>query len=209
MSHPLWAALLVFEKIFAEQGLLVAGTDEVGRGPLAGPVVAAAVVLDPRAPAIDGLDDSKKLTPRQRESLYLTIQRQAWAIGIGAVGPRTIERANIYQASRLAMRRAIGNLQVKPDVVLSDAMPIPDAPYHVVPIIRGDSRSASIAAASIIAKVVRDHYMEALHAIYPQYHFDQHKGYATRAHREALETYGPSSAHRVTFLHLGPDQWAQ
>lgn len=167
MSHPLWAALLVFEKIFAEQGLLVAGTDEVGRGPLAGPVVAAAVVLDPRAPAIDGLDDSKKLTPRQRESLYLTIQRQAWAIGIGAVGPRTIERANIYQASRLAMRRAIGNLQVKPDVVLSDAMPIPDAPYHVVPIIRGDSRSASIAAASIIAKVVRDHYMEALHAVYP------------------------------------------
>ena len=203
MTHPDWRTLTIFEEIFSQQGLLVAGTDEVGRGPLAGPVVAAAVILDPGRP-IGDLDDSKRLSPERRFDLFHVIQAEARAIGIGAAGPRTIERVNIYEAARLAMRRAIKNLGVRPEVVLSDAMPLPGAPHHTVPIVRGDSRSASIAAASIIAKVVRDHYMDELHETFPQYGFDQHKGYPTRLHREALREWGPSPAHRTTFLHDEP-----
>lgn len=200
MNHPDWELLTAFETVFAEQGLVVAGTDEVGRGPLAGPVVAAAVILDLSEPIV-GLDDSKRLSPTKREALYEVIQERALAIGIGAAGPRTIEHVNIYEASRLAMRRAIRRLALRPDVVLSDAMPLPGAPHHTVPIIRGDSRSASIAAASIVAKVVRDRYMDALHEHFPQYGFNRHKGYATRVHREALREWGPTAAHRHTFLH--------
>lgn len=201
-DRPSWSRLTVFESLFRAQGLVVAGTDEVGRGPLAGPVVAAAVVLDLERP-IEGLDDSKRLTELKRLQLYQVIQDQALAIGLGGCGPRTIERVNIYEASRLAMRRAIRNLGVAPDVVLTDAMPLAGAPYHSIPIIRGDGRSASIAAASIVAKVARDFYMARLHQYYPYYGFDQHKGYATRAHREAIQQWGPSRAHRQTFLHEG------
>ncbi|NMP24612.1 ribonuclease HII [Sulfobacillus harzensis] len=209
MIHPTWPSLTMFEQLYWCQGLIVAGTDEVGRGPLAGPVVAAAVIFDPETPALEGLDDSKRLSQRQRESLYVLIQQRAQAIGVGACGPRTIERLNIYQAARLAMRRAIQNLGIMPDVVLTDAMPLPDAPHYTVSLVHGDSRSASIAAASIVAKVVRDRYMDQLHESFPQYHFDQHKGYATRAHREALARYGPSAAHRATFLHDSEEVSAQ
>lgn len=199
-GHPAWPLLTVFETLFHAQGLVVAGTDEVGRGPLAGPVVAAAVILDPNRP-LAGLDDSKKLTERARMALYEEIRQVALAIGVGGCGPRTIERINIYEASRLAMRRAIRHLAIHPDVVLTDAMPLPDAPHHTVAIIRGDGRSASIAAASIIAKVTRDHYMEELHGDQPEYGFHQHKGYPTVMHREAIQRWGPSAAHRHTFLH--------
>lgn len=204
MPHPEWDALNLFEDIFRGQGLVVAGTDEVGRGPLAGPVVAAAVILHPET-SIDGLDDSKRLSPARREALFDVIYDTARTIGVGAVGPRTIERINILEAPRLAMRRAIRQLAEMPDVVLSDAMAMPGAPHHTVAIIRGDQRSASIAAASIVAKVMRDRYMDELHEEFPGYGFDQHKGYATRAHRTALAALGPSRAHRRTFLHADED----
>ncbi len=202
MSRPGWHQLTVFESLYRSQGLIVAGTDEVGRGPLAGPVVAASVVLRPGA-VIPGLDDSKRLSAKQRLELFALIESGAEAIGIGAVGPRTIERINILEASRVAMRRAIRRLQVMPDVVLSDAMTLPGAPYHTVALVHGDRRSASVAAASIVAKVVRDRYMDELHQQFPGYGFSQHKGYATRGHRAALDHLGPCSAHRVTFLHSG------
>lgn len=198
---PSFDELTIFEKVFWSQDLTVAGTDEVGRGPLAGPVVAAAVILSPGI-ALAGLDDSKKLSHAQRVRLADTIYGQALAIGIGAVGPRTIEAINILEASRLAMRRAIDRLAINPDVVLSDAMKLPDAPYHTAALIRGDQRSASIAAASIIAKVVRDAYMDDLERQFPGYGFSQHKGYATRFHRQALLRLGPCAAHRASFLHL-------
>jgi ribonuclease HII len=204
MTHPHWNALNVFETIFREQGLMVAGTDEVGRGPLAGPVVAAAVILPAQASFVN-LDDSKKLSEKQRLELADAIEAQALAIGIGGVGPRTIEAINILEASRLAMRRAIAHLSVKPDVVLTDAMALPESPHHTIAIIRGDQRSASVAAASIIAKVVRDWYMEELDQSYPEYGFGRHKGYATREHRAALARCGPCPAHRQTFLHWQED----
>lgn len=202
MSHPAWTELNIFEEIFRSQGLTVAGTDEVGRGPLAGPVVAAAVILNPYFP-IEGLDDSKRLSAARRLALFQVIQETALAVGVGACGPRTIERINILEASRLAMRRAVRRLIPMPDLVLTDAMALPDAPYHFVSLIRGDQRSASVAAASIVAKVVRDRYMEALSDQFPGYGFDQHKGYATPTHRAALAELGPCPAHRASFLHLG------
>ncbi len=200
MNRPTWNQLNIFEEVFRGQGLLVAGTDEVGRGPLAGPVVAAAVILN-ASHSIEGLDDSKRLSPGARLQLTALIQSRALAIGIGAVGPRTIERINILEASRLAMRRAIARLSMRPHIVLSDAMALPHAPYRTVALIRGDQRSASIAAASIVAKVVRDRYMEDLHRQFPQYGFEQHKGYATQSHRDAIRRFGPCGAHRATFLH--------
>lgn len=199
MTAPSWDSLTIFEDIFWQQGLLVAGTDEVGRGPLAGPVVAAAVILDPSRPIV-GLDDSKKLSLSRRLELFEQIEAVAHGVGVGAAGPRTIERINIFHAARLAMRRAIHRLAQQPSVVLSDAMPIPGAPHHTVALIRGDQRSASIAAASIVAKVVRDRYMEALAEQYPGYGFDEHRGYPTPQHREAILSLGVSRAHRTTFL---------
>ncbi len=202
MNRPSWSSLTVFERLFRDQGLIVAGTDEVGRGPLAGPVVAAAVILSPTA-VIDGLDDSKKLSPKAREYLAECIYEQAQAIGIGGVGPRTIESINILEASRLAMRRAIGRLAVRPDLVLSDAMALPDSRYHTIAIVRGDQRSASVAAASVVAKVVRDRYMVELDHQFPGYGFLNHKGYPTRQHRQALTLLGSCPAHRQSFLHGG------
>lgn len=200
MNHPSLMTLTVFERIFWEQGLSVAGTDEVGRGPLAGPVVAAAVILDPEQPIV-GLDDSKRLSLSERCALYPLIQEHALSIGIGAVGPRTIERINILESSRLAMRRAIFHLHIPPQVVLSDAVSLSHAPYHTVALIRGDQRSASIAAASIVAKMIRDQYMIELHDRFPDYGFDQHKGYPTAQHREAIRQRGLTPAHRRTFIH--------
>lgn len=202
MNRPSWSSLTVFETLFREQGLIVAGTDEVGRGPLAGPVVAAAVILAPTT-VIDGIDDSKKLSHKIRERLAENIYEQAQAIGIGGVGPRTIESINILEASRLAMRRAISRLAIRPDVVLSDAMALPDSLYHTIAIVRGDQRSASVAAASVVAKVVRDRYMVELDRQFPGYGFLDHKGYPTRQHRQALALLGSCPAHRQSFLHEG------
>ncbi|MCY0900307.1 MAG: ribonuclease HII [Firmicutes bacterium] len=199
MPHPDWQTLTVFEEGFWRQGLVVAGTDEVGRGPLAGPVVAAAVVLS-RGAMIAGLDDSKRLTEMERQRLFYEVWHQAEAIGIGAVGPQTIDRLNILEASRLAMQRALAHLPVIPEVVLADAMRLTEGPYYTVSLIKGDQRSASIAAASVIAKVLRDRYMVELHREFPEYGFDRHKGYPTKAHRDALDARGPSAAHRLTFL---------
>lgn len=190
----------LFEAIYWQQGCQVAGVDEVGRGPLAGPVVAAAVVLDPRH-LIEGIDDSKVLSPNKRNLLYELILENALAVGVGAVGPRTIERINILEASREAMRRALSYLRVTPDVVLSDAMSLASRRFHTVSLIHGDARSLSVGAASIVAKVVRDRYMQELHVQFPAYGFDQHKGYPTRQHREALQLYGACRAHRASFLH--------
>lgn len=199
-QHPDWETLNVFESVFRGQGLMVAGTDEVGRGPLAGPVVAAAVIL-PAAGRLEGLDDSKKLPEKERIRLAIAIESQALAIGIGGVGPRTIESINILESARLAMRRAIAQLMVRPDVVLTDAMALGGGFHHTVSLIRGDQRSASIAAASVIAKVVRDRYMVELDVVYPGYGFCRHKGYATSEHRSALGRLGPCPAHRRSFLH--------
>lgn len=200
MSHPDWSTLTVFEEEYWSQGFLVAGTDEVGRGPLAGPVVAAVVILSPTS-HLRGLDDSKRLSESARLRLFGEIYRQALGIGIGGVGPRTIERVNILEASRLAMYRALTHLPRHPDVVLTDAMALPEESCPVVSLVHGDARSASIAAASVVAKVVRDAYMVQLHQTFPHYGFDRHKGYPTRLHKEALQTFGPCPAHRRTFLH--------
>ncbi|PSR21849.1 MAG: ribonuclease HII [Sulfobacillus acidophilus] len=199
MTHPTWECLTVFEKVFGSQGLLVAGTDEVGRGPLAGPVVACAVILKPDA-HIEGLDDSKRLSAVQRKALLPAIYESAVAVGIGAAGPRTIERVNILEAARLAMRRAIAHLEPPPKIVLSDAMTLSEQEYYTIALVRGDRRSASIAAASVVAKEVRDRYMQDLHRQFPHYGFDQHKGYGTKSHRQALDAWGPCAAHRRTFL---------
>ncbi|MCY0877955.1 MAG: ribonuclease HII [Firmicutes bacterium] len=199
MKHPAWDVLTAFEAGFWSQGLVVAGTDEVGRGPLAGPVVAAAVVLPPDA-RLEGLDDSKRLSPHERDRLFAAIWARAEAIGVGAVGPRTIDRLNILEASRLAMMRALRQLGVRPQVVLTDAMSLPGSPFYAVPLVKGDQRSASIAAASVVAKVLRDRYMVELHRQFPQYGFDRHKGYPTEGHRASLAAWGPSPAHRQSFL---------
>lgn len=193
-----WQRLTEMERPFWLLGDRVAGVDEVGRGPLAGPVVAAAVVLKPSAP-IFGVDDSKKLTPRQRLRLYHSICELALDVGVGMVGPRTIERVNILRASRLAMERALRQLRQPPGVLLTDAMRI-GGPWQEVPLVHGDGISASIAAASIVAKVVRDHYMAVLAEQFPLYGFSQHKGYPTEFHRAMLLAYGPSPVHRLSFL---------
>jgi len=177
----------------------IAGIDEVGRGPLAGPVVAAAVIL-PENADLPGIDDSKKLSPRQRLRLFDLIRRQAKAIGFASVCQQVIDRVNIYQATLMAMYQAVAYLDPPPDYLLIDAMKLPKLKYPQIPIIKGDSASISIAAASIIAKVVRDQLMEKLDEVYPQYGFAQHKGYGTLAHRQAIAQYGISPLHRRSFV---------
>lgn len=179
---------------------LICGVDEAGRGPLAGPVCAAAVIL-PADLEIPGLNDSKKLTEKKREALYHTITEQAIAYGIAMVSEQEIDEINILQATFLAMRRAVEALAVKPDYVLIDGNREPDlGDLPVKTIVKGDSRSANIAAASILAKVTRDHYMTELDATYPQYGFAIHKGYGTKKHYAALEEFDACPAHRKTFL---------
>lgn len=182
-----------------EQLGYVCGIDEVGRGPLAGPVVAAAVIL-PKNSQILYLNDSKKLSEKKREALYEVIQEKAVAIGIGYASPARIDEINILQATYEAMREAINALGVKPQVLLNDAVTIPGVEIMQVPIIKGDAKSVSIAAASIIAKVTRDRLMVNYHELLPEYEFASNKGYGTKVHIEALKEHGPSVIHRASFI---------
>lgn len=177
----------------------VCGIDEAGRGPLAGPVVAGAVIL-PKDELILYLNDSKKLSEKRREQLYDEIMERAVAVGVGIVGPERIDQINILQATYEAMRSAIGQLQVTPDLLLNDAVTIPEVTIRQVPIIKGDAKSISIAAASIIAKVTRDRLMREYGEIFPEYEFASNKGYGTKKHIEALQTYGPTPIHRRSFI---------
>lgn len=190
-----------YEHAAYQEGIdLVCGVDEAGRGPLAGPVCAAAVIL-PRDLEIEGLNDSKKLSDKRRRALYEVITEQAISYGIAMVDEKVIDEINILQATFLAMRQAVKQLSEKPALALVDGNREPDfGDIPIKTIIKGDSLSANIAAASILAKVTRDRFMEEQDAIYPQYGFSVHKGYGTKAHYEALRTYGPCPIHRRSFL---------
>ena len=177
----------------------ICGIDEVGRGPLAGPVVAGAVIL-PSDCEILYLNDSKKLSEKKRELLYDEIMEKAVATGIGVIGPERIDEINILQATYEAMRMAISRLQIRPSVLLNDAVTIPLVEIPQVPIIKGDAKSVSIAAASIIAKVTRDRMMQEYEEIYPGYSFASNKGYGSRQHIAALKELGPTPIHRKTFI---------
>lgn len=177
----------------------ICGIDEVGRGPLAGPVVAGAVIL-PKDTTILYLNDSKKLSEKKREMLYDEIMEKAVATGIGIVSPARIDEINILQATYEAMRMAIARLKVKPDILLNDAVTIPEVEIRQVPIIKGDAKSVSIAAASIIAKVTRDRLMVEYDEVMPGYDFASNKGYGTKAHIEGLKRLGPCPIHRATFI---------
>ena len=191
-------AMREFERQYAHC-TYICGIDEAGRGPLAGPVAAAAVIL-PKDCEILYLNDSKKLSPKRREALYDEILEKAVAAGIGLVEASRIDEINILQATYEAMRLAVGKLGIVPEVLLNDAVTIPELDLEQVPIIKGDARSVSIAAASILAKVTRDRLMTEYDNMYPQYGFAVHKGYGTAAHIEALKTYGPCPVHRNTFI---------
>ncbi|MDO4845218.1 MAG: ribonuclease HII [Oscillospiraceae bacterium] len=195
-EKDLWS----IERELLTQGIrMICGVDEAGRGPLAGPVCAAAVILPPEL-VIEGLDDSKKLTEAKREALYPVICEQAVSYGIGFSDEREIDEINILQATFAAMRRALEQLAVKPDLALIDGNRATDFGLPVRTVVKGDSLSANIAAASVLAKVSRDRYMTTLAAQYPEYGFEIHKGYGTKRHYEALREYGPCPAHRRTFL---------
>lgn len=192
----LWA---IEDGCFAEGYSVVCGVDEAGRGPLAGPVCAAAVILPPHL-EIPGLNDSKKLTDKRRRELMPVIKEQALAYGIAFATHEEIDRINILQATYLAMERALAQLNIKPDIALIDGNRAKDFGLPVKTVVHGDSLSASIAAASVLAKVTRDDLMLAMAEEYPQYGFEIHKGYGTKAHYEALTAHGPSPIHRMTFL---------
>ncbi|AGV17246.1 TPA: ribonuclease HII [Vibrio alginolyticus] len=177
---------------------LVAGVDEVGRGPLVGDVVTAAVILDPNNP-IEGLNDSKKLTEKKRMALLPEIKEKALAWAVGRCSPEEIDQLNILQATMVAMQRAVAGLQVQPDLVLIDGNRCPELPMDAQAVVKGDLRVAEISAASIIAKVVRDQEMEELDKLHPQFGFAKHKGYPTKAHFEAIEQHGVISEHRKSF----------
>lgn len=190
--------MCTFEKKYAEYSA-ICGIDEVGRGPLAGPVVAAAVIL-PRDCRILYINDSKQVSAKKREELYGEILERALAVGVGRVEPARIDEINILQATYEAMRQALGQLEVQPDLLLNDAVTIPEVTIPQVPIIKGDAKSQSIAAASIVAKVTRDRWMEEYDLQMPQYGFAVNKGYGSAAHIEALKKYGPSPIHRRSFI---------
>lgn len=188
-----------FDRQFS--GIQLCGVDEAGRGPLAGPVYAAAVILHPDV-VIEGIDDSKKLREARREELFDEICHRAKAFGIASASVEEIERINILQATFLAMARAVEAMGITPELVLVDGNQIPSAiRLPVKTVVKGDAQSASIAAASILAKVSRDRYMRELDARYPAYGFSQHKGYGTALHREKLMQFGPCPEHRLSFLH--------
>ena len=193
--------LLTYERECYANGFeLVAGIDEVGRGPLAGPVVTAAVIL-PKNCKIAGVNDSKKLSAQKREELCEIIKEQAVAWAVGVVSNERIDEINILQATYEAMRKAIATLDVQPDILLNDAVNIPLVNIKQVPIIKGDAKSISIGAASIIAKVTRDAMMVEYDKIYPEYDFASNKGYGSAKHIEALKKYGPCPIHRRSFIH--------
>ena len=177
----------------------ICGIDEAGRGPLAGPVVAGAAIL-PVDCEILFLNDSKKLSEKRREALFTEIKEKAVAWSVGIVGPDLIDEINILQATYEAMRQAIAGLSVQPDLLLNDAVTIPRVEINQVPIIKGDAKSVSIAAASILAKVTRDHMMVEYDTLFPEYGFAKHKGYGTAAHIAALKEYGPTPIHRRSFI---------
>lgn len=184
---------------FSDDIKIICGVDEAGRGPLAGPVCAAAVILPPNI-EIPGLNDSKKLTDKKRRELFPIIKEMAISYGIGYASHEEIDEINILQATYLAMERALAQLDPKPDLALIDGNRAKDFGIPVKTVVKGDSLSASIAAASVLAKVSRDDLMLQLAEEYPQYGFEIHKGYGTKAHYEALRTYGHSPVHRMTFL---------
>lgn len=178
----------------------ICGVDEAGRGPFAGPVVAGAVILDPEKEILY-LNDSKKLSEKKREALYDEIMEKAISVGVGIVDNHVIDEINILQATYLAMRQAIAALDPQPDMILADAVTIPEMIIPQVGIIKGDAKSVSIAAGSIIAKVTRDRLCLEYDKLYPEYGFASHKGYGTAAHIEAIRKYGPLDIHRRTFIH--------
>ena len=190
--------MLRYERKYGHVGYLC-GIDEAGRGPLAGPVVAGAVILPPEKKILY-LNDSKKLSPAKREELYDVIMKEALAVGVGIAGPARIDEINILQATYEAMRQALGKLSVKPQLLLNDAVTIPGVDTPQVPIIKGDAKSASIAAASIIAKVTRDRLMQDYDKALPEYGFASNKGYGSAEHIAALKKYGPSPIHRRSFI---------
>ena len=186
-------------EIYAEGYKLICGVDEAGRGPLAGPVYAAAVIL-PRDADIPGLNDSKKLTEKKREALFDVITRSALSYGIASASVEEIEKLNILNATFLAMNRAVAQLDPKPELTLVDGNRNTGIETASRCIVKGDSKCADIAAASVLAKVSRDRYMLALAEEFPEYHFEKHKGYGTKLHYEALREFGPLPVHRVSFL---------
>ena len=194
--------------LFKEGYQYIAGVDEVGRGPLAGPVVACAVIL-PKDYQNDDLNDSKKLSEKKRNELYDIIMRDAIDVGIGIVDHKIIDQINIYQASKVAMCKALENLENVPDHVLIDAMPLYDKYPKSTPLIKGDTLSSSIMAASIVAKVTRDRIMDEMALKYPGYGFEKHKGYPTKYHLEKLEELGPSPIHRMTYKPLNKNNYRQ
>ena len=190
--------LYSYERDLIKQNItLIAGVDEVGRGPLVGPVVAAAVIL-PVNYKLDGLTDSKKLSEKKRDLFYDIINHDAISIGIGVISEKIIDEVNIYEATKLAMKEALNNLSVTPEHVLIDAMPL-DIDIPRTSIIKGDAKSLSIAAASVIAKVTRDKMMYELDKKYPMYNFKKNKGYPTKEHVEAINKYGIIREHRITY----------
>ncbi len=190
--------MLFFERKYANFHA-ICGIDEAGRGPLAGPVVAAAVIL-PKETKIWYLNDSKQLSYKLREELYEEIMEKAVSVGVGVVGPERIDEINILQADYEAMRIAVNKLNQVPDILLNDAVRIPGMPMKQVPIVKGDAKSLSIAAASVVAKVNRDRIMEEYEKLYPKYEFASHKGYGSKAHIEAIQKYGLCPIHRKTFV---------
>ena len=191
--------LFEFETKASHQGFKnIAGIDEAGRGPLAGPVVAAAVIF-PSQVNIPGLNDSKKLSTKKREELFPKIQEISVSYGVAVVGQKVIDKINILQAARLAMKQAVETLKIIPDLLLIDGNQKIDSTLNQWAIVKGDSRSLSIAAASVLAKVTRDRIMDDYHKLYPQYEFNRHKGYGTKLHRNLIQEHGPCPIHRNTF----------
>ena len=187
------------DQFYPKKVKLIVGVDEAGRGPLAGPVVAAACIFS-RAYKNKEINDSKQLSEKKREELFEIIKKDAIAYGIGIVSAEEIDKLNIYEATKKAMREAIANLKQEFDLILTDAMPLKGYDVEVIPIIKGDAKALPIAAASIIAKVTRDHMMEELGKQYPEYGFEVHKGYGTKKHMDALKKYGPiKGVHRYSY----------
>lgn len=188
------------ENEYAQKGFkAICGVDEAGRGPLAGPVYAAAVIL-PLDCDIPGLNDSKKLSEKKREQLFDIVKEKALAYGIGIASEKEIDEINILQATFLAMRRAVASLEIKPDFVMIDGNRKPNTGIDEITVVKGDAKSMSIAAASVLAKVSRDRFMLEMAEKYPEYEFEKHKGYGTKLHYEKLAEFGPSEIHRRTFI---------